>query len=71
MVQITKLKNLYKYLIKDENSVFRAADRINKKQSNRVKTSLYDKEKVFIKLYKNSANIEEIYSDENNQLNLL
>ena len=71
MVQIIKLKNLYKHLIKDENSVFRAADRINKKQSNRVKTSLYDKEKAFIKLYKNSANIEEIYSDENNQLNLL
>ena len=33
-------------------------------------TLLYDKDKVFVKLYKESENIEEICFDENNQLNL-
>ena len=42
----------------------------NKKQINRVKTSLYDKDKIFVKLYKESENIEEIYFDENNHPNL-
>ena len=34
---------------------------------NRAETSLYGKDKVFVKLYKDSENIEEIYLDENNQ----
>ena len=68
MAQITKqVKNLYKSLIKDENSIFYAADRINKKLINRAKISLYDKDQVFVKLSKESENIEEIYFDENNQ----
>ena len=33
-------------------------------------TLLYDKDKVFVKLYKETENIEEICFDENNQLNL-
>ena len=71
MTQIIKqVKNLYKWLITDENSVFYVADQINKKSINRTKTSLYDKGKVFVKLYKESENIEEIYFDENNQRNL-
>ena len=49
MAQIIKhVKILYKSLIKDENSVFYAADRINKKLINRAKTSLYDKDKDFV-----------------------
>ena len=72
MTQIIKqVKNLYKWLITDENSVFYVADQINKKSINRTKTSLYDKGKVFVKLYKESENIEEIYFDENDQPNLL
>ena len=68
MAQIIKhVKKLYKSLIKDENSVFYAADRINKKLINRAKTSLYNKDQVFVKLYKESENIEEIYFDENTQ----
>ena len=67
---IKQVKNLYKWLIKDENSVFYAADRMNKKLMNRAKTSFYDKNKVFAKLYKESKNIEEIYFDENNRPNL-
>ena len=68
MAQITKqVKNLYKSLIKDENSIFCATDRINKKLINRAKISLYDKDQVFVKFYKESENIEEIYFDENTQ----
>ena len=37
---------------------------------NRAKTWLYDKDRVFVKLYTESENIEEIYFDENNQSNL-
>ena len=71
MAQITKqVKDLSKWLIKDENSVFYAVVSVNKKLINRAETSLCDKDKVFIKLYKESENIEEIYFDENNQSNL-
>ena len=65
MAQMKQVKNLYKSLIKDENSVFYAADRINRTLTNRAKTSLYPRDKVFVKLYEESENIEEIYSDKN------
>ena len=68
MTQIIKqIKNLYKWVIKDEKSLFYAADCANIKLINRAKTSLYDKDKVFVKLYKESENIEEMYFNENNQ----
>ena len=41
-----------------------------KQMINRAKTSLYDKDKVFVKLHKESENIEEIYFNENSLLNL-
>ena len=48
MAQIIKqVKNLYKFLIKDENSIFYTADHINRTLINRAKTSLYAKDKVF------------------------
>ena len=59
--KIKQVKKLYKSLTKDENSVFYAADSINKTLINRARKSLYDKDKVFAKLYKESENIEEIY----------
>ena len=71
MTQIIKrVKYLYKLLIKDENSAFYTADRLNRKLINTAKVSLYDKDKDFVRLYKKSENIEEIYFDENNQPNL-
>ena len=71
MAQIIKqVKTSCKLLMKNENSVFYAADCINKTLINRAKTSLYAKDKVFVKLCKESENIEEICSDESNQLNL-
>ena len=50
--------------------MFYAVDHVNKKLINRAKTSLCGKDKFFVKLYKESENIEEIYFDENNQSNL-
>ena len=44
---IKHVKNLCKSRIKDENSVFYAADCINKKLINRAKKSLHDKDKDF------------------------
>ena len=41
-----------------------------KQMINRAKTSFYDKDKVFVKLHKESENIEEIYFNENSLLNL-
>ena len=71
MTQIIKrVKNLYKLLIKDKNSAFYTADRINRKLINTAKVSLYDKDKDFVRLYKESEDIEEISFDENNQPNL-
>ena len=68
--EIKQIKNLFKSLIKDENSIFYTADRINKTLINKAKTSFYAKDKVFVKLYKEAENIEEIYSDKNDQPNL-
>ena len=71
MAQIREqVKNLCKLLIKDQKSIFYASDCINRILINRAKTSLYAKDKVFVKLCKESENIEKIYFDENNQLNL-
>ena len=67
---IKQVKKLYKCLIKDENSVFYAADCITKNLINIAKASLFDKDKVFVKLSKESENNENRYSDENNQANL-
>ena len=49
--------------------MFYASDSINRILINRAKGSLYAKDKVFVKLYKESENIKKIYFDENNQLN--
>ena len=66
MTQIIKqIKNLYKWVIKDEKSLFYAADCANIKLINRAKNK--NKDKMFVKLYKESENIEEMYFNENNQ----
>ena len=70
ITEIKQIKNLFRWLIKDENSIFCTADCINKTLINKAKTSFYSKDKVFVKFYKEAENIEEIYSDENIQPNL-
>ena len=47
-----QLRNLYKKLIDNENSVVFAADRLNVRLLNKIKKSSYDKDQVFYKLFK-------------------
>ena len=51
-----QLKNLYKKLTQNENSVLFAVDQINVKILNRVKKSSYDKDQVFYKLFEKLEN---------------
>ena len=54
-----QLKNLYKKLLENENSVLFAIDKINLRLLNRLKKSSYDKDQVFYKLFKRLENKEE------------
>ena len=54
-----QLRNLYKKLIDNENSVVFAADRLNVRLLNKIKKSSYDKDQVFYKLFKKLENEEE------------
>ena len=60
-----QMKNLFKKLIKDENSVFFSSDRINKTLLNKGRKSSYDKDKVFYNLFKNVEDKNIIYEEEN------
>ena len=53
-----QLKNLYRKLIENENSVLFAIDKINVRVLNRLKKSSYDKDQVFYKLFKKLENEE-------------
>ena len=54
-----QLKNLYKKLTENENSVLFAADKINQRLLNRLKKSSYQKDQVFYRLFKKLENEEE------------
>ena len=47
--QQKQLKNLFKKLINDQNSVFYAADKINNTLLNKGRRSSYEKDRFFIK----------------------
>ena len=51
-VEKKQLKNLFKRLVENENSVLFAVDKINVRILDKVKKSLYDKDQVFYKLFK-------------------
>ena len=53
-----QLKNLYRKLIENENSILFAIDQINARLLNRLKKSSYDKDQVFYKLFKKLENEE-------------
>ena len=63
-----QMKNLFKKLINDENSVFFSADRINKTLLNKGRKSSYDKDKVFYKLFNIVENKNIIYENEENRV---
>ena len=61
MNEIIQAKNLFKSLIKDENSIFFSADKINKTLLKKSRKSNYDKDKVFYKIYNSLEDKEIIY----------
>ena len=62
------MKNLFKKLITDENSVFFLADRINKTLLKRGRKSSYEKDKVFYKLFNAVENKIIIYENSENRV---
>ena len=56
-----QIKNLYRKLINDQNSVFFSSDKINKTLLNKGRKSRYEKDKVFYNLFKKIENKDMIY----------
>ena len=54
-----QLRNLYKKLLENENSVLFAADQLNARLLHKIKKSSYDKYQVFYKLFKKFESKEE------------
>ena len=65
MGEIKQIKNLFKKLIKDRNSVFYSADKINRTLLNKSRTSPYEKDNVFYKIYIRLEDQEIIYYNDN------
>ena len=63
MDEIKQIKSLFKKLIKGKNSVFYLADKINRTLLNKSRTSSYEKDKVFYKIYIRLEDQEIIYDD--------
>ena len=58
-----KAKNLYNSSVKDQNSVFYAAERITNGLIKKAKTSLYAKDQVFVKNVKQADNEKSIINE--------
>ena len=63
-----QLKNLFKKLINDQNSVFYSADRINATLLNKRRRSPYEKDKVFYKLFNTVEDRNIIYENDENRI---
>ena len=63
-----QMKNLFRKLINDENSVFFSSDRINKTLLNKGRKSSYEKDKVFYNLLKNVDDKNIIYDENENRV---
>ena len=63
-----QLKNLFKKLIKDQNSVFYSADKINTTLLNKGRRSSYEKDKVFYKLFNTVEDRNIIYENDENRI---
>ena len=64
MNEIKQAKNLFKSLIKEENSIFFSTDKINKTLLKKSRKSNYNKDKVFYKIYNSLEDKETIYEDD-------
>ena len=64
MEKLKQTKNLFLNLIKDEKSVFYAADRINKTLLNKARKSFHKKGKIFYKIYLELENENILYEND-------
>ena len=64
MEKLEQSKNLFKKLIKDEESVFYASDRINKTLFTKARKSFYKKDKIFYKFYLELENKNTLYEND-------
>ena len=71
MDKIKKIKNVLKKLIKDKNSIFYSANKINRTLFNKSRTSSYEKDKVFYKIQIRLEDQEIIYDDDNEKERIL
>ena len=71
MEKLKQKKNLFKKLIKDEKSVFYAADRINKTLLNKARKSFYKRDKVFYEFYLELENKNILYKNEGTKMRIL
>ena len=62
--EMKQLKNLFKKLTNDEDSVFCSADRINKTLLNKGRKSFYEKDECFYKLFNVVEDKNIIYEDD-------
>ena len=65
MDKLKQTKNLFKKLIKDENSVFYAVNRISRSLLDKAKKSLFEKDKVFYKYYLDLEDKNVLHESEN------
>ena len=50
-IELKQAKTLFKLLIKDDNSIFFTAEKINNSLLRKAKKSVYSKDKVFLRIY--------------------
>ena len=71
MNKLKQTTSLFKKLIKDENSIFHAADRITRTLLNKARESLYEKDKIFYKYYLDLEDKNVLYESENPKTKIL
>ena len=59
-----QLKNLFGKLMKNLNSLFYSVEKINRNFPNKVRKSVYEKDRVFYKLYNEIENRDTIFDKE-------
>ena len=69
-VEKKQLKNLFKRLVENENSVLFAVDKINVRILDKVKKSSYDKDQVFYKLFKKLEDQDDDGDDDDDRLQI-
>ena len=63
-----QLKNLFGKLTKDSNSLFYSVEKISRNLLNKAWKSVYEKEKVFYKLYNETENRGTIFDEEDEKI---